>query len=99
MKLDTTYAPKSNPCIQCGQERIDSKTWTEEVDTFFGKSVITHTETVCPNPDCQVIVDEKLQAQRLKNETMKIERKERMENLVKARKLAREKLLKQKAQM
>jgi hypothetical protein len=43
----------SNPCIRCGQERIVIKTWKETV----GTSVITFSESKCPDPDCQKIVD------------------------------------------
>ncbi len=68
----------SNPCTRCGKERIDSKTWVEEVETFFGKSRIVHTNTVCPDPECQAIVQKKIDSDKEKTETMKLERAERM---------------------
>lgn len=43
-------------CIRCGKTRIVSKTWNEKVND----SVITYTETVCPDPECQKIVDSDL---------------------------------------
>ncbi|OGG04902.1 hypothetical protein A2Z33_06405 [Candidatus Gottesmanbacteria bacterium RBG_16_52_11] len=54
------------PCIRCGKTRIVAKTWKETMITFGGKSVITRTITVCPDPACQKIVDEQLAANREK---------------------------------
>jgi hypothetical protein len=68
----------SNPCTKCGKERIDSKTWEETVTTFFGTTVIKHTETVCPDPDCQKVVNEKLAEQRKRKEDLDSARAERM---------------------
>jgi hypothetical protein len=42
------------PCIRCGKERISAKSWTETV----GTSVVTYTNYVCPDPQCQAIVEE-----------------------------------------
>lgn len=44
----------SNPCVKCGKERVDSKSWKGKV----GVSVITYTLTVCPDAECQKIVDQ-----------------------------------------
>lgn len=44
---------KSNPCFRCGQERVVVKTWKEKVVN----SIVIHTETICPDPDCQKVVD------------------------------------------
>lgn len=56
----------SNPCIRCGQERIDGKTWQGK----NGASVIVYTKTICPDPVCQRALD-KLIAERIaKNELM-----------------------------
>ncbi len=76
----------TNPCTRCGKQRIESKTWTEDVDTFFGKSKITHTETVCPDPDCQKIVEEKLDAQKQKTENLQLAREKRIKDAQAARK-------------
>jgi len=44
-------------CIKCGNLRVFSRQWK---DKFNGKgSVITHTESVCPDVECQKIVDAK----------------------------------------
>lgn len=53
----------SNPCIKCGKERVDGKSWKERV----GTSVITHTSTVCPNPHCQKIVDKTIEDRKFKS--------------------------------
>ncbi len=42
-------------CILCGNLRIFSRQWK---DRFNGKgNVITHTESVCPDVECQKKVD------------------------------------------
>lgn len=69
-----------NPCIRCGQPRIDGKSWKGKV----GSSAITYTMTVCPDRDCQKIVDQTA-----------LERKEKSALLLKKKvdaKLAKEKL-------
>lgn len=71
----------SNPCINCGRQRIDGKSWKGKV----GVSVITYTQTICPDPACQKIVDKAI-----------ADRKEKSEFLARKKieaKLEREKLL------
>lgn len=55
---------QANPCIRCGKKRVTSKVWTEMV----GRSLVTHTQTICPDPACQKIVEEELAARREKRE-------------------------------
>ncbi len=43
----------TNPCVRCGKQRIDGKTWVDET----GYSKITRVTTVCPDPECQAEVD------------------------------------------
>lgn len=71
----------NNPCIRCGKQRIDGKSWKEKL----GTSVITHTQTVCPDDECQKIVD-KATADRIAKNDLMIKTKAEA-------KLAREKLL------
>ena len=40
-------------CIRCGKERILDKTWSEQI----GISLVTYTQSVCPDADCQKIVE------------------------------------------
>ncbi len=71
----------SNPCVKCGRERIDDKSWEGKI----GSSVITYTRTICPDSACQKQVDKGI-----------AERKAKTASMLKAKeeaKLAREKLL------
>lgn len=43
----------NNPCIRCGKPRIDGKSWKEK----SGNSFITYTLTICPDSECQKIVE------------------------------------------
>ena len=76
----------SNPCIRCGKQRIASKTWVEKIDTFYGQSEIVHTETVCPDKECQKIVAEGLAKQKERSDLLKHDREERMKQVQKNRK-------------
>ena len=71
----------NNPCIQCGKQRVDGKTWKGKI----GTSVITYTLTVCPDPDCQKIVDKAIADRKAKSDLLAKERAQA--------KLAKEKLL------
>ncbi|MBI2327911.1 hypothetical protein HYU92_06365 [Candidatus Curtissbacteria bacterium] len=53
-------------CIRCGKTRIYSKKW---IDRANGRGTqITHIEAVCPDSECQKIVDEKFAAMRERRE-------------------------------
>lgn len=56
----------SNPCIQCGKERIDGKSWKEK----NGSSVIEHISTICPDSDCQKLVDKAIEDRKMKAEIL-----------------------------
>lgn len=71
----------SNPCVRCGKERVDGKSWQGKT----GISPITYTQTICPDRECQKIVDKGI-----------ADRKAKSASLLKAKeeaKLARAKLL------
>lgn len=71
----------SNPCIRCGKPRVDGKSWKGK----SGNSIIFYTQTICPDPTCQKIVDQGI-----------AERKEKAELILRKKdeaKQAREKLL------
>lgn len=60
-------------CINCGRLRIFSRTWKEKVE---GKgSVVTHTESVCPDAECQKVVDARFAEIREKKEASEEKRK------------------------
>lgn len=69
----------SNPCVNCGKQRVDGKTWKGKI----GSSVVTYTLTICPDSACQKIVDKAIADRRAKSELLI---KEKLEA-----KLAREK--------
>jgi len=47
----------NTPCVRCGKLRVEAKSWTEKVSG----SVIFYTQTVCPDSECQKIVEEEWQ--------------------------------------
>lgn len=71
----------NNPCIECGKQRVDGKTWKGKV----GTSVVTYSLTICPDPACQKIVDKAIADRRAKSALLAQARVEA--------KLAKEKLL------
>lgn len=71
----------SNPCIRCGKQRIDGKSWKGK----SGNSIVTYTKTICPDSECQKLLDKAIAERIAKNELM-------IKNKAEA-KLAREKLL------
>lgn len=55
---------EENVCIRCGKVRIFFRRWKEKAD---GKgSTIIKEEYVCPDKECQKIVDEKFEEMRAK---------------------------------
>ena len=71
----------NNPCVRCGKPRVDSKSWKGK----SGNSLVIYTKTICPDAECQKIVDKGI-----------ADRKEKSELLIREKaeaKLAREKLL------
>lgn len=77
-----------NPCVRCGKERIVLRTWKEKV----WDSVIINTETICPDPECQKLVNRDNKKQRDKHAAMKLRSEQRavhrndLRNLGKAKK-------------
>lgn len=51
-------------CIRCGKARVIDKVWKE----YMGRSLIINTKTVCPDTECQKIVDGEIAARREKRE-------------------------------
>lgn len=68
----------ANICTRCGSERIVLKTWKEKITTYFGSSTVIHTETTCPNKECQKIVNSNLAAQKEKREKIRKDRETRV---------------------
>lgn len=71
----------SNPCIRCGKQRLDGKSWKEK----SGNNVITHTLTICPDKLCQKEVDQDILDRKIKAEALqkkKLEAKQETEKLI-----------------
>jgi hypothetical protein len=69
------YHMTENACTRCGKPRIAVKTWNETI----GTSVVTYTQTVCPDPECQKAVETQLQGRKDKLASLQkaaLERKE-----------------------
>lgn len=86
----------TNPCTRCGKERIQKKKWKETTVTFSGtKIVVTRTSNICPDPECQKVVDKELRAQQAKRDKIKTDREVRVaENLQKKADVKKAHLLK-----
>lgn len=64
------YTQGENVCIRCGKKRIVVKTWSEKVNN----SILTYTETSCPDKNCQKIVESDNNAKREKRLEMENKR-------------------------
>ena len=73
----------NTPCIRCGKPRIIAKSWSE----YIGVSLVTFTETVCPDPECQKIVDDQLQKKKEKIENIHKESLKRRGNIKRVKKV------------
>lgn len=69
-------------CIRCGKQRIIGKIWKEKING----SLVTYTQTVCPDPECQKIVEEQLQVKKDKLEDIHQKSLERRKTIKRVRK-------------
>lgn len=51
---------QANPCTRCGKQRITLSTHKVK----FGESVVLVSETVCPDSECQSIVEKQLEKEK-----------------------------------
>jgi hypothetical protein len=65
--------PAGNVCIRCGKVRVIAKTWQEQA----GNSTLTCSSFVCPDADCQKIVEKQLAKRKEDKENNERERAER----------------------
>lgn len=65
-----------NSCIRCGKERKVIKTWEEKIEG----STITNTESVCPDPECQKLVEADNKKSRDRHAAMKLKSEQRAQN-------------------
>lgn len=61
-------------CVRCGKPRIVLSVKEEKV----GNSIITTTETICPDPECQKKVDGILATEQQKRHQSLVQKQERM---------------------
>lgn len=80
--MDKQY---TNPCSRCGKERIIAKSWVEKNTTFSGDIIeIRLTENVCPDKECQKVLDVELALQKAKRAQIAKNREQRaLENKAK----------------
>jgi hypothetical protein len=69
--MQKTY---SSPCSRCGTERIVLKTWKEKLDA----NEVTCTQKICPNPECQKMVDREINSQKEKKDALAQKKAERL---------------------
>ena len=70
----------SNPCCRCGKERVVAKKWKEVTGSVYGnKQEVIHIETVCPDAECQAIINKDLQKQKKKRDDIAREKQERVD--------------------
>ncbi|HUQ85842.1 MAG TPA: hypothetical protein VM077_05965 [Candidatus Limnocylindrales bacterium] len=93
MAMNNKY---TNPCTRCGKERIQTKKWKEKTVTFSGNTIsVIRTLNVCPDKECQKVVDKELSAQKAKRDKIKSDREDRVaENLQKKADIKKAHLLK-----
>jgi len=65
-------------CIRCGKTRVIVKTWKEVIKTSIGESLLVRSTSVCPDPECQKVVDQQLEEKRAKQEAIKLNQEKRM---------------------
>ena len=58
--------PTSSVCTRCGKQRVVTGTSEE----LIGTSKVVYTETSCPDPDCQIAVNDKMDKEKEKREQM-----------------------------
>jgi hypothetical protein len=56
----------NNPCTRCGKQRVQGGVSKEP----FGDGFVTVTEMICPDGDCQKMVEKKLADEKRKREEM-----------------------------
>lgn len=79
-------------CSRCGKPAILLKTWDEKITTGQGVSVIKHEQYVCPDNDCQTIVEAQHAEKRKLAEERELASKVREEQRVAARTNASKKI-------
>jgi hypothetical protein len=72
-----------NVCPRCGKQRIVVSSRLEVVSN----SEVTYTETVCPDPECQKMIEKGLQNDEKKRAVLKEEQERRVKQRLAEKKL------------
>ncbi|MBA3724356.1 MAG: hypothetical protein H0W89_05740 [Candidatus Levybacteria bacterium] len=84
----------TNPCTRCGKERILLKQWDEVIPTFGNSTtMVTRSTNICPDPECQKVVDAELAVQRKKRDKIKSDREEKLQQVADKKQADKDKLL------
>ena len=67
--VNTTQNKVTNPCIRCGKQRIEISSYKKKEGSFM----VTYTKNVCPDPECQKLVDKELNKEKQKRAKIKEE--------------------------
>lgn len=67
----------STLCARCGSPRIYKGELEKEIDTLLGKTTVRVISTVCPDSDCQKVVDFEFEEKRIKQEQKMLAHKQR----------------------
>lgn len=79
-------------CIRCGKLRILARTWSEHI----GLSDVTYSENVCPDTECQKLVEALLKERRdIQTNRMQVSLQRRKDNREKSVLIRKERLLKE----
>jgi hypothetical protein len=66
----------NNPCFRCGKQRKVVKTYTEMVDN----SLVTYTDSVCPDPECQKALELQLKEEKEKRTQIATQKANQLES-------------------
>jgi hypothetical protein len=77
----------NNPCIRCGKQRIELNSCQKKEGSFL----VTYTKTVCPDPECQKLVDKELAKEKSKRKKIKEESIKRESERIKRIQVSRSK--------
>lgn len=64
-------------CTRCGKERVFKSSYTEKLE----KTTIVRTVTICPDPECQKLVEVALAFEETKRKIMQNEQEKRAQEL------------------
>lgn len=66
----------NNLCSRCGKARVFARSWEEKI----GNSVVITTENVCPDPECQKMVEKENKKKIEKMKSNQLKRKNNLRN-------------------